>query len=250
MSNWIGRGLRRGILTTKYPASPDAMPERYRARPTILPEATNENLERGAAVCLSRAIQVAGEDSTVEMQRCFQCGECAWVAPEAFAFTNDFELALTEGDVEVTRADLRRRIGSLGRSVHVRHVDCGSDASCEQELQAIFNPFYDVNRLGIFMTASPRHADILVATGVVTHSMVEPLRRVYDAMPSPKVVIALGSAACSGTIFADGDVAGPVHGFIPVDVKVPGTPPAPLTIIHGLWVALGHIAARRAGVNA
>ncbi len=250
MSNWIGRGLRRGILTTRYPGLPDAMSERYRARPTILPGATNENLERGAAACLSHAIQTGGQQPAIDMQRCFQCGECARVAPEAFTFSHDFELALSGNDVDVTRAELRRRIGSLGRSIHVRHVDCGSDASCEQELQAIFNPFYDVNRLGIFMTASPRHADILVATGVVTHSMVEPLRRVYDAMPSPKVVIALGSAACSGTIFADDDVAGPVSRFIPVDVKVPGTPPAPLTIIHGLWVALGHIAAPRAGASA
>lgn len=244
MSNWIGRGLRRGIMTTTYPSGPDAMPERYRARPVISPGATSESLERGAAACLSRAIQLHGSGPNINMERCFQCGECARVAPEAFTFTNDFELALTGENVEAAREELRRRTETLGRSVHIRHVDCGSDASCEQELQAIFNPFYDVNRLGIFVTASPRHADILIATGVVTHAMAEPLRRAYAAMPSPKIVIALGSAACSGTIFADEDVAGPVDGFIPVDVKVPGTPPAPLTIIHGLWVALGHITAR------
>ncbi|HEY1729414.1 MAG TPA: hypothetical protein VGG22_13630 [Candidatus Baltobacteraceae bacterium] len=249
MSNWIGRGLRRGILTTKYPFQGDAMPERYRARPVVFPGATNEHIERGAAACLSGAIQRSDGGAIIDMQRCFQCGECARVAPEAFTFTNDFELALTGDSIEMVRAELRRRTKALGRSIHIRHVDCGSDASCEQELQAIFNPFYDANRLGIFLTASPRHADILVATGVVTHAMVEPLRRTYEAMPSPKVVIALGSAASSGTIFDDDDVAGPVDGFIPVDVKVPGTPPAPLTIIHGLWVALGHVTARRPGAT-
>ncbi|MGH7717036.1 MAG: NADH:ubiquinone oxidoreductase [Vulcanimicrobiaceae bacterium] len=249
MSNWIGRGLRRGILTTKYPYRGDAMPERYRARPVMFPGATNEHIVRGAAACLSGAIQPTERGAVIDMQRCFQCGECARVAPEAFTFTNDFELALSGDNVETARAELRRRMEALGRSIHIRHVDCGSDASCEQELQAIFNPFYDANRLGIFLTASPRHADILIATGVVTHAMVEPLRRVYDAMPSPKVVIALGSAASSGTIFADDDVAGPVERFVPVDVKVPGTPPAPLTIIHGLWVALGYIAARHPGAT-
>lgn len=247
MSNWIARGLRSGILTTKYPHAPDAMSQRYRARPLIVPGATAAGLARGAAVCLSNAIEVDGSRATIDMLRCFQCGECARVAPDAFSFTSDFELALTEENVESARDRLRRRTAALGRSVHVRHVDCGSDGSCEQELQAIFNPFYDVNRLGIFMTASPRHADVLIATGVVTHAMVEPLRRVYEAMPAPKVVIALGSAACSGTIFQTEDVAGPVERFVPVDVKVPGTPPAPLTIVHALWVALGRVAARPAG---
>ncbi len=113
MSNWIGRGLRRGILTTRYPYQPDVMPERYRARPVMFPGATNEHIERGAAVCLSRAIQTDDRGAAIDMQRCFQCGECARVAPEAFAFTNDFELAITGDSVEIIRAELRRRTDRL-----------------------------------------------------------------------------------------------------------------------------------------
>jgi Ni,Fe-hydrogenase III small subunit len=132
----------------------------------------------------------------------------------------------------------------------VRHVDAGSDASCEQEIQALFNPFYDINRLGFFLTATPRHADILLVTGVVTTAMAGPLRETYDAMPDPRVVVAIGTAACSGSIFVTGEeVIGPVHEVLPVDVRIPGAPPSPLSIINGLWVAVGrataHLAAPR-----
>jgi Ni,Fe-hydrogenase III small subunit/ferredoxin len=246
MSNWILRGLRQGILTTPYPFGPAQMEERYRGRVAANPDASPDALERGSSACLSAAIREHGSARAVDTERCFQCGECARVAPEAFVFSSDFELALVEDDIEEARERLALRAAAFGRSIHLRHVDCGSDGSCEQELQAIFNPFYDVNRLGIFMTATPRHADILVATGIVTPAMVEPLRRVYGAMPEPKIVVALGSAACSGTIYGAG--GGPVERFVPVDVKIPGTPPAPLTIIHGLWVALGRIRGGLGGV--
>ncbi len=244
MSNWIARGLRRGILTTSYPRRDDAMPPTYRGRASVTSDDDAASLERGAAACLSAAIRVDG--TAILAERCFQCGECARAAPSAFATTNDHELATVgDADVDAARERLRKRAAAFGGSVHLRHVDCGSDASTEQELQAIFNPFYDVNRLGIFMTATPRHADILVASGVVTHAMIEPLRRAFEAMPEPKIVVALGSAACSGTIYEEGAVAGAVDRFLPVEVKIPGTPPAPLTIIHGLWVALGRATARR-----
>jgi len=250
MSNWIARGLRRGIRTTRYPLQEDRMPDGYRGRVTVREHADPTALERGAEACLSRAIERRGALTFVKAQRCFQCGQCARVAASAFSMTNDFELAEAILGVDDSRDRLRSLTAAFGRSIHLRHVDCGSDASTEQELQAIFNPFYDVNRLGIFMTATPRHADILIASGVVTHPMVDPLRRAYDAIPEPKVVVALGSAACSGTIYAADAVAGPVDRFIPVDVKVPGTPPSPLTIIHGLWVALGRVAAHAGSVPA
>ncbi|MHB8229345.1 MAG: NADH-quinone oxidoreductase subunit B family protein [Vulcanimicrobiaceae bacterium] len=228
MSNWILYGLRRGILTTRYPQRSGAMPAGYRGAVTAL-NVPLEEQRAGIAACLSGALQEGSPAARVDALRCYQCGECVRRAPTAFAISPAFEVAR-----------LRRRAASFGRSVHVRHVDAGSDGSEEQELQAIFNPFYDANRLGIFLTATPRHADVLIVTGVVTHPMVDPLRRAYDAMPHPKSVIALGTSACSGGIFADSpDVAGPVDRIVPVDVYIPGMPPTPLSILHGLAVALG-----------
>lgn len=242
MSNWIWRGLRGGILATRYPLGPAEMPARYRGAARSIKRAPADAAARGSHACLSGAI---AEDGSVTMSRCFQCGQCARVAPEAFAMSDEFELACIDGDAEEVRARLRARVAALGRSIHVRHVDAGSDGSCEQELQAVFNPFYDLNRLGVFLTATPRHADLLLVTGVVTRPMVAPLRAAYDAIPEPRIVVAVGSAAASGSLFRNSDVvAGPVDRVLPVDVKVPGAPPAPLSIIHGIWVALGRIAAR------
>jgi Ni,Fe-hydrogenase III small subunit len=241
--NWFLRGLARGILTTRYPRGHEEMPERWRGIAVVRPHASADAYRRGAQACLARAIDLTGDVPVVRRQRCFQCGECARVAPDAYATSNEYELALIPTDLATTQARLAQRAAALGRSVFVRHVDAGSDASCDQEVQALFNPFYDLNRLGIFLTATPRHADLLVVTGVVTHAMAEPLRRTYDAMPEPKLVVAVGSAAASGSIYAAADVVGPVDRVVPVDVKIPGAPPAPLSILHGLWVALGRVAA-------
>jgi Ni,Fe-hydrogenase III small subunit len=244
---WIAYGLRGGILTTRYPAQADDMPPAYRGAVDALP-ADVESRQRGAAACLSGAISQGGAAVVVDALRCFQCGECARREPSAFRMTNRFELAEVSGDPETIRTMLRRRARMFGRSVHLLHVDAGSDGSEEQELQAIFNPFYDANRLGIFLTPTPRHADVLVATGVVTKPMVQPLLRAYEGMPEPKIVMALGTSACSGGIFALRDrsvLAGSVDSVIPVDVFVPGAPPSPLTILAGLWVALGHAVGRK-----
>lgn len=243
--SWIAYGVRGGILSTPYPLKADAMPTGYRGSVDSMPAPLGD--QRSAAqLCLSHAITEDAQAAHVDRLRCFQCGECARQKPDAFVVSNRFELAEVSDDPERVRATLRARIRALGRSIHLRHVDAGSDGSEEQELQAIFNPFYDANRLGIFLTATPRHADVLVVTGIVTRPMAEPLVRAYEAMPAPKIVIALGTSACSGSIFLESEATvGPVSAVLPVDVFVPGAPPSPLTVLHGLWVALGRIAGRR-----
>ena len=242
--SWIAYGVRGGILSTRYPLKPDAMPTTYRGA-VVTRAASLPDQQKAERICLSDAIAVGGDAARIDGLRCFQCGECTRRLPEAFAMSNRFDLAEVPGEPERVRAALRARTRRWGRSVHLRHVDAGSDGSEEQELQAIFNPFYDANRLGIFLTATPRHADVLVVSGVVAKPMVEALLRAYEAMPAPKVVVALGTSACSGSIFSRSDaVVGPVSAVLPVDVFVPGAPPAPLTILHGLWVALGQAKAK------
>jgi len=136
---------------------------------------------------------------------------------------------------------LRRDIDRLfGRSLHVRHVDAGSCNGCESEIKLLTSPYYDVNRLGIFFTASPRHADLLLVTGAITRAMVDPLRRTYEAMPDPRLVIAVGACACDGGIFGPSCLTiGRLRGILPVHVYIPGCPPSPQALIHGLLLAVG-----------
>lgn len=123
----------------------------------------------------------------------------------------------------------------LAGSVQVRHVDAGSCNGCEIEVAAAFGPVYDAERYGVRLVASPRHADAVLVTGVVTHNMAEPLRRTVDATPTPRVVLAVGDCARGcGAVAAGYGVAGAVADFVPVDVEVPGCPPEPDQIVAAL----------------
>ena len=144
---------------------------------------------------------------------------------------------------------LGERARALRRSIHVRHIDCGSDGSEEWEIQALWNPYYDIQRLGFFLTAAPRHADVLLVTGPVTAAMRGPLERTWDVMPEPKALVAVGDDACSGGLCvtdrsmaaADQLTAGGVDAVLAVDVYVPGSPPAPIAIMHGLLLTTGFL---------
>jgi len=127
----------------------------------------------------------------------------------------------------------------LGRALCIRHVDAGSCNGCELEIQALNNPYYNLEGLGIRFVASPRHADLLLVTGPVAANMEAALRRVYEATPDPKLVLALGDCGCTGGIFGErGASRGRVANVIPVDVAVPGCPPAPLRIMQGILAAI------------
>jgi len=127
----------------------------------------------------------------------------------------------------------------LGRALCIRHVDAGSCNGCELEIHALHNPVYNIEGLGIRFVASPRHADMLLVTGPVSRHMEEALRRTYDATPDPKLVVAIGDCGCSGGIFGENYAsAGRVANIIPVDVAVPGCPPAPERILAGILTAI------------
>ena len=129
--------------------------------------------------------------------------------------------------------------GRLGRSLSIRQVDAGSCNGCELEINALANPYYDLERFGLKFVASPRHADVLLVTGPVTHNMAEALQRAWRATPDPKWVVAAGDCACSGGVFAGSYACvGPVANAIPVDVHIKGCPPTPVDLLRGLLALL------------
>jgi len=137
-------------------------------------------------------------------------------------------------------ADGPAALPMFGGSVQIRHVDTGSCSGCEIEIGAAFGPVYDAERYGARLVASPRHADALLVTGPVTRNMVAPLRRTYEAVPEPKVVVAVGDCARNCGVFGGAyGIAGPVSNVVPVDLEIPGCPPRPETIVAALRTLTG-----------
>jgi Ni,Fe-hydrogenase III small subunit/formate hydrogenlyase subunit 6/NADH:ubiquinone oxidoreductase subunit I len=238
-----------------------------RACPTGAIHAVDLPLAEGG----SHEIEIRRKTLTLSYAACIQCRACVSACGErAVSVSNTVEIAAyardqlaqtalydvdasgratfsgmaadTASTLEDSATRLRERIqGRLGRSLHVRQVDAGSCNGCELEIAATTNPFYDLERFGIHLVASPRHADVLLVTGPVTRNMEIALRRTYEAAPEPRVVVAVGACGCSGGIFGEGTYAaiGGVDRVLPVDVYIPGCPPRPQAILNGLLVAMG-----------
>ena len=150
---------------------------------------------------------------------------------------------------EVAR-QLRDTIAAqFGRSLHIRTLDTGSCAVCEQEIRLLSAPHYDLHRLGFFFTPAPRHADLLLVTGPMVRVFAGAALKTYEAMPGPKVVVATGACALGGVYPADPFVHGNVGEVLPVDVWIPGCPPSPLALLQGLCVAVGRLAEKTPGLT-
>jgi Ni,Fe-hydrogenase III small subunit/ferredoxin len=249
MFEWILRGLRGGRVTTKYPSRPEPPPRSFQGRVQVIDASAGD--PELADLCPTGAISVDREGAVrLDRGRCILCGECVRGAPRRFRFDSVYETAsrpragLISGprsgiaDLEAPRANVVPS-RALRRSIHIRHVDAGSDGAEEWEIQALLNPYYDIQRLGFFFTSSPRHADVLLVTGGVTAPMRAPLERAWQVMPEPKAVVAVGTDACSGGLsLTTGATAGGVDQLLPVDVYVPGSPPSPIAILDGLLRAV------------
>ena len=226
--------------------------EKFRGRPELTEPSDDEQraaLTRAAAICPTQAIAAA--PFTLDMGRCLFCGECARIAPRAIRFTNDYRigsptregLRLTPGmdRVPFDPAAVREQIvTTFGRALKLRQVSAGGDASVEMELGATGNVNFDLGRFGIGFTASPRHADGVVVSGPVTVNMAEALEICYDAVAEPKILVACGSEACSGGLFADSRAVD--RTFFDThtpDLWLPGAPTHPMTYIDGMMNLLG-----------
>lgn len=224
--------------------------ERFRGRPVISAGITASEIEKAAAICPVNAID--SRNGSIDLGRCTFCNECALALPEAYSFTNDYRIAATRredlvirpGQADPLRIDktaVRTEVRKLfRRSLKLRQVSAGGDNSCEMELTASGNVNFDVGRYGVEFVASPRHADGIVITGPVTENMSEALEICYDAVPSPRVIILVGTDAISGGLFEGSPAL--QRRFIEthvVDLYVPGNPAHPLTFINGVMDLLG-----------
>ena len=250
---WVLRGIKKGILTTKFPKRPPAPDE---VPPSSAPPTPTEasDWDKGESLCPTGAIQASRKK--VDLGACVYCRRCA-SANFAFAAGDDrgpasLRASLAEdGRAEKeTLEDLERRWKTFRRSLHILMIDVGSCNACNLEVLNLSNPYYDLTRLGIFFTNSPKHADALVVVGALNKDMVDVLKRTYESMPHPKVVISTGACAISGGVFRDAEsFVSPIRDALPVDVLIPGCPPSPIQILQGLLLGLGKLQSGR-GSNA
>jgi Ni,Fe-hydrogenase III small subunit/Pyruvate/2-oxoacid:ferredoxin oxidoreductase delta subunit len=258
MPIWTLYGLKRGIATTAWPGKDNAeVQPGVLGLPRFEADRCQENCRACADVCLPGAIGIEAaheaERLTLDYGKCIGCQLCTESCPNgallksedwAFGVRRREDLVWAEALASQPAQELTRNIQRcFGRSLHIRHVDAGSCNGCESELQALNNPYYNLHRLGIFFTPSPRFADLLLVTGSVTYAMREPLLETYNAMPEPRWVMAMGTCAVSGGATGGGySCANGVEGILPVDVYVPGCPPNPAAMIHALLLLLNRAA--------
>jgi len=247
MPQWTLLGLLQGRQTAPWPLAKGTDGQAgFLGMPRYNPNFCNEKCRACADACPTNAITMSSESRlAIDYGRCVVCQLCTEACPtDAMAPSSDWAFGVRVREDLVWKTDAAAPLAAketrgFRRSLHVRHVDAGSCNGCESELQALNNPFYNLHRLGIFFTASPRFADCLLVTGPVTQAMLGPLRATYEAMAEPRWVIAVGTCAVSGGIAEGGYACGHgLEGVLPVDVYLPGCPPNPAAIIEALLMFL------------
>ncbi|HBN10044.1 MAG TPA: hydrogenase [Cyanobacteria bacterium UBA8530] len=245
LTNVLLARLRQGHRTMAYPSKQPVLPDRFRGLPKIDPSLCSENCGLCGEVCPSGAIEKKGT-VRLDLSRCLFCGDCADQCPnKAIVFTQEYRLAVrAREDLQLeqfkfAQALEERRKRLFRKSFKLRQVSAGGCNACEADINVLGTIGYDLGRFGIQIVASPRHADGLLVTGPVNANMKAALMDTYDAVPSPKLVIAVGSCALSGGPFRGLPESGSGVDGLPVDLYVPGCPPHPLTILDGLLKLLG-----------
>lgn len=236
MSFWFWHGLRKGIQTTRYPRRMEVALGVSPGRPINTRFATPEEAQLAAEVCPTDAIVAHGKSTFVNHGKCVHCQLCL----RSLRSPMDWETGYEWTHLPANQRESFPLPTAFSKSMHIMVVDAGDCGACLHEVKQLNNPLYNMHRLGFFMTATPRSADLLLVVGPVSESMRGPLLKTWEAMPTSRKVIAVGSCAISGGVFGKSFMcAGGVGSVLPVDFEVPGNPPPPLAILHGLLVVAG-----------
>ena len=252
--------LRQGHRTSKYPAEPVQLPDRFRGYPLLSPGKCPDGCRACVDACPFSAISVVdnfqgSRSSTMlelDMGRCLFCTECCNACPnDAISFAADARLAVNRREELLVRSGVEHRLAQalesrmltlFGRSLKLRQVSAGGCNACEADTNVLSTIGWDLGRFGVQFVASPRHADGIFITGPVSENMRAALLKTYDAIPAPKIVIASGACAINGGPFLDHpEVHNGVVDLLPVDLFIPGCPPHPVTILDGLLRLLGRL---------
>jgi Ni,Fe-hydrogenase III small subunit/Pyruvate/2-oxoacid:ferredoxin oxidoreductase delta subunit len=242
--------MQQGHRTIPFPDGTVTMPDRFRGLPAVDAAKCPDGCRDCAEACPTGAVKLDG-GVKLDLGRCLFCTDCVEACPEgAIAYTPEYRLAtraredlVTDGrGFKLAQALDEKARKLFGRSLKLRQVSAAGCNACEADVAVLNTVVFDLGRFGIQFVASPRHADGLLITGPVSKNMELALRKTYDAVPSPKIVIAVGACAISGGPYIDHPEAlNGASSVVPVDLHIPGCPPHPLTILDGLLRLLGRI---------
>lgn len=242
MGFWFWHGLQRGVQSTRYPARPETAPGVSPGRPANTEFRTEAEAQAAAAICPVAAISPLRTAAVVDQGKCIHCQRCRYGLSSPMNWEPGYEWTR----LPAGRSECAKFPAAFAKSLHVLVVDAGDCGACLHEVKQLNNPLYNMHRLGLFMTATPRNADLLLVVGPVSENMRGPLLKAWEAMPGERRVLAVGSCAISGGVFGRSFIcAGGVGSVLPVDFEVPGDPPPPLSILHGLLAVTGRKAIER-----
>ena len=238
----IRNRIEQGCRTTKYPKEPINLYKRFRGLPQINSDCDPSIVRLCASICPQDAI--LADEKKIDLGKCTFCGRCESVSEGAFVtFSQDFgmgtasrEALLCDGSLPALADHTKKHFRKLfGRSLQLRQVSAAGCNACEADTNVLGTPFFDLGRFGIDFVASPRHADGIHVTGPISKNMQAALLTTWQAVPSPKVVIASGCCSISGgPFYGSSEIIGDLNSIIPVDLYIPGCPPHPLTTLHAL----------------